>query len=153
MYLFSPCCFVTGVRSWDAALAIANIFFVAVFALEAALRIAAVGFRVYFFELWNRFDFAVAVVAVIGLAVQAGVGANAIRVVRLFRLIKRAKSLQTMFKALVLSLPALWNIGSLVLVILYVFAILGTLFCKRFQVTSRNVRLHVALWHGSALPN
>ncbi len=48
----------------------------------------------YLFDDWNKFDFVVAVVSIIGLFVKTGVGVNVIRVFRIarvFRLIKRAK--------------------------------------------------------------
>jgi hypothetical protein len=48
----------------------------------------------YLYDNWNKFDFVVAVVSVIGLFIQTGVGVNVVRVFRIarvFRLIKRAK--------------------------------------------------------------
>ena len=100
-----------------------------IFAAEAVCKITAFGPRVYAHDGWNRFDFVVAVVSVLGLIVSTGVGANAVRVLRVarvFRLIKRAKALRLMFNSLVLSLPALWNISSFIFVVMFVFAILGT---------------------------
>ena len=115
--------------SWDNVLSGFNVFFVVVFASEAVCKLTAFGPRIYYHDGWNRFDFVVAVVSVAGLVVSAGVGANAVRVLRVarvFRLIKRAESLRVMFNSLVLSLPALWNISSLIFVIMFVFAVLGT---------------------------
>ena len=92
------------------------------------MKITAFGPAIYFSGGWSRFDFAVVVVSVVGLFVVEGFGANAfraLRVTRMFRLIKRAPTLRVMFNCLVLSLPSLWNIGSLLFVIIYVFAILG----------------------------
>ena len=48
----------------------------------------------YLYDNWNKFDFVVAVVSIIGLFIQTGVGVNVVRVFRIarvFRLIKRAK--------------------------------------------------------------
>jgi hypothetical protein len=69
------------------------------------------------------------VVSIVGLFVNAGVGANVVRVFRIaraFRLIKRAKALNALFQTLVLSLPSLWNIGSLLFVLFFIYAVLGT---------------------------
>ena len=48
----------------------------------------------YLFDDWNKFDCVVAVVSIVGLFVNAGVGVNVVRVFRIarvFRIIKRAK--------------------------------------------------------------
>ena len=106
-----------------------NIAFVVIFAAEAVCKNLAVGPRVYFSRGWSRFDFAVVVVSVVGLFVSEGFGANALRalrVARIIRLVKRARTLRVMFNCFVLSLPSLWNIGSLLFVVIYIFAILGT---------------------------
>jgi hypothetical protein len=47
------------------------------------------------------------------------------RICRLFRIIKRARGLRMLFKTLVLSLPALANISMLLLLVFFVFAVLG----------------------------
>jgi hypothetical protein len=56
----------------------------------------------YLFDDWNKFDFVVAVVSIIGLFVKTGVGVNVVRVFRIarvFRLIKRAKvCVRTLFR-------------------------------------------------------
>ena len=106
-----------------------NDLFVAVFTVEAICKIVALRPHVYFFDPWNRFDFAVVAVSLAGAAVSVGTGANAVRVLRVarvFRLIKRAKQLNELFNTLIASTPSLWNIGSLVFVLFFIFAILGT---------------------------
>ena len=105
-----------------------NDLFVAVFTVEAICKIVALRPHVYFFDPWNRFDFAVVAVSLAGAAVSVGTGANAVRVLRVarvFRLIKRAKALRVMFNSFVLSLPALWNISSFIFIVMFVFAVLG----------------------------
>jgi hypothetical protein len=67
--------------------------------------------------------------SIVGLFVNAGVGANVVRVFRIaraFRLLKKAKALNALFQTLVMSIPSLWNIGSLLFVMFFIFAVLGT---------------------------
>ena len=121
---FAICC----VHRWDATLLAFNYAFVAIFATEAVAKVLAFGPGFYFRQYWNVFDCVVAVVSVIGVFVSSGVGANVIRVFRIarvFRLIKRAKQLNDLFNTLVISSPSLWNIGSLLFVVFFIFAILG----------------------------
>ena len=117
--------------TFSAFLDVANLAFVGIFTLEAVLQITAVGFPTYWKDSWNRFDFVVVVASLVGLFVNAGVGANVVRVFRVgrvFRLIKRAKTLRALFETLVFSVPSLWNIGSLLFVLFFIFAVLGTAF-------------------------
>ncbi len=117
---------------WTLALQVFNIFFVIVFALEAVMKLLSFGPVVYFREAWNKFDFIVVVVSIVGLFVSAGVGANVVRVLRIarvFRLIKKAKHLNELFNTLIVSSPSLWNIGSLLFVLFFIFAVLGTHHC------------------------
>ena len=121
-----PCCL--DMSRWDRFLQVCNLLFVAVFAAEAVMKLIAFFPSFYFKENWNKFDCTVVVVSIIGLFVNAGVGANVVRVfrvARVFRLIKRAKQLNDLFNTLIASTPSLWNIGSLVFVLFFIFAVLG----------------------------
>jgi hypothetical protein len=50
---------------------------------------------------------------------------RAFRICRIFKLIKKAKALNAIFNSLVIALPAIANIGCLLLLIMYLYAILG----------------------------
>lgn len=50
------------------------------------------------------------------------------KIMRVLRLIKRAKSLKVVFNTFIFTLPALVNIGSLLLLLLYLYSILGVYF-------------------------
>jgi hypothetical protein len=128
------------VRSWDDALSSFNIIFIVIFTGEAVCKLMAMGVRAYFHEPWNRFDFVVVVMSLAGLGINAGVGANVVRVfrvARVFRLINKAKTLRALFNTLIVSLPSLWNIGSLLFVLFFIFAVLGESHCVACVVTSR----------------
>jgi hypothetical protein len=50
------------------------------------------------------------------------------RILRVARLIKRAKSLHLIFSTFVISLPGMANIGGLLLLLLYLYSIIGVQF-------------------------
>lgn len=125
---------------------ILNIVFLAIFGVEAVLKIIALGPSLYFGPpplkgrsfwtgyyhkpTWNKFDFVLVVVAVIGAALPDGNG-NVInvfrlfRIFRLFRLIKIIKSLRVLFQILLETLPKLWTIILLMIITFYIYAIAG----------------------------
>ncbi|XP_019621227.1 PREDICTED: sodium channel protein type 2 subunit alpha-like isoform X2 [Branchiostoma belcheri] len=117
------------------ALELINIIFIAVFTFEAVLKI--VGQRWYYFKQpWNIFDFVVVVMSLLGLILadfiaKYFVSPTLLRVVRVarigrvLRLIRGAKGIRTLLFALALSLPALLNIGLLLFLVMFIFAIFG----------------------------
>ena len=111
-----------------------NYAFTFLFALEDAIKIIGLGVKSYFRENWNKFDFIILLATLIGIildyttAVSVGGKATLIRsfrVVRIFRLIKRAKVLKIIIDTLIVSLPSLMNIGGLLILILYIYSVLG----------------------------
>lgn len=108
-----------------------NVFFAIVFALEAVAKLLGLGPEVYWRDSWNRFDLLLVLLSFVGLALEGDTSASAVRifrlfrVARLFRLIKRAETLRRAFATLMLSLPSLWNIGAMLIVGFFVFAVMG----------------------------
>lgn len=79
-----------------------NYIFFAIFFFEATIRIIAIGVKDYFSQTWNIFDFVVVVGSGLSIALFFTIdvkikGATTIirafRILRVVRLIKRAKSL------------------------------------------------------------
>eukprot|EP00286_Rhodomonas_abbreviata_P016608 CAMPEP_0181339070 /NCGR_PEP_ID=MMETSP1101-20121128/29019_1 /TAXON_ID=46948 /ORGANISM="Rhodomonas abbreviata, Strain Caron Lab Isolate" /LENGTH=1004 /DNA_ID=CAMNT_0023449933 /DNA_START=425 /DNA_END=3439 /DNA_ORIENTATION=- len=123
-----------------------NVTFTLIFVFEANVKLIGLGFKWYFHDGWNLFDFVVAILSciIIGLDVvngeyscsRSGLGGvpqipalqilRAFRIARVFRLIRRAKGLRIMIQTLIISLPALWNIGVLIALFIIIFAVLGT---------------------------
>ncbi|XP_022252047.1 sodium channel protein 60E-like [Limulus polyphemus] len=112
-----------------------NILFTATFTLEGIIKILGLG-RHYFTVSWNVFDFFIALTSVIGVIFEEaldslGFSPTLLRVIRLFRigrvlrLIKAADGIRKLLFALVISLPALVNIGALLLLIMFIYAIIG----------------------------
>ncbi|XP_071319527.1 sodium channel protein type 4 subunit alpha A isoform X2 [Trachinotus anak] len=112
-----------------------NVAFIIVFTGECMLKLIAL--RQYFFTNgWNIFDFVVVILSIAGtmlsdLIEKYFVSPTLFRVIRLarigriLRLIKGAKGIRTLLFALMMSLPALFNIGLLLFLIMFIFSIFG----------------------------
>ena len=114
--------------SWTNALEIMGYIFGAIFIGEAALKLYAMNPYVYFADRWNCFDFFCVFITVLGWGLGGSGSASVLRVLRLariFRLIRKLKGLRMLFNTLLISVPGLINIGSLLFLLCFVFAILG----------------------------
>ncbi|XP_070783820.1 sodium channel protein type 4 subunit alpha A isoform X2 [Enoplosus armatus] len=112
-----------------------NVAFIIVFTGECVLKLFAL--RHYFFTNgWNVFDFVVVILSIAGTMLsdiieKYFVSPTLFRVIRLarigriLRLIKGAKGIRTLLFALMMSLPALFNIGLLLFLIMFIFSIFG----------------------------
>ncbi|KAF4087030.1 hypothetical protein AMELA_G00091240 [Ameiurus melas] len=98
--------------------------------------IMMIALRQYFFTNgWNIFDFIVVILSILGTFVDEVIkylfSPTLIRVVRLarigriLRLIKSAKGIRTLLFALMMSLPALFNIGLLLFLVMFIYAIVA----------------------------
>uniref|UniRef100_A0A8C1E249 Sodium channel protein n=1 Tax=Cyprinus carpio carpio TaxID=630221 RepID=A0A8C1E249_CYPCA len=109
-----------------------NVAFIAVFTSECVLKMIAL--RQYFFTVgWNVFDFIVVILSIVGkiFIKKYFVSPTLFRVIRLarigrvLRLIRGAKGIRTLLFALMMSLPALFNIGLLLFLVMFIYAIFG----------------------------
>jgi voltage-gated sodium channel len=104
----------------------------AVFVVEAAIKIAAHGSKPweYFRNPWNIFDFAI--IAVSLLPIGDGGGRQVVMVFRMARLLRALRlltalpRLQILVSALLKSIPALGYVGILLLLHFYIYAVMGT---------------------------
>uniref|UniRef100_A0A8C5IIH4 Sodium channel protein n=1 Tax=Junco hyemalis TaxID=40217 RepID=A0A8C5IIH4_JUNHY len=108
-----------------------NYFFVAVFTAECVLKILALR-HYYFGSGWNVFDFSVVILSiVISEAFQSFFSPTVLRTLRLarvgrvLRIVRKARGIRTLLFALLMSLPALVNIGLLLFLIMFIYAIVG----------------------------
>ncbi|KAF5282508.1 hypothetical protein FQA39_LY04915 [Lamprigera yunnana] len=116
-------------------LEVSNAFFTTVFGLEAIVKM--LGLRYHYFTVpWNVFDFLLVLASILGILMEDimidfPVSPTLLRVVRVFRigrilrLIKAAKGIRKLLFALVVSLPALFNIGALLALVTFIYAIIG----------------------------
>uniref|UniRef100_A0A3B4UNF4 Sodium channel protein n=1 Tax=Seriola dumerili TaxID=41447 RepID=A0A3B4UNF4_SERDU len=112
-----------------------NLAFIIVFTAECLIKIVAL--RCYFFTVgWNIFDFVVVILSIVGIVLadiieKYFVSPTLFRVIRLarigriLRLIRGAKGIRTLLFALMMSLPALFNIGLLLFLVMFIYAIFG----------------------------
>merc|ERR1719204_328122 len=104
-------------------------FYISVFTIEAFLKISGLGWTQYWRSNWNKFDLFIVVVGVVSLFEVTGNASlfvlSLFRIGRVLRLINKAKTLKTLFLTLMYSIPSLWNIGLLLVIVLFVYALIG----------------------------
>uniref|UniRef100_A0A6Q2YKX4 Sodium channel protein n=1 Tax=Esox lucius TaxID=8010 RepID=A0A6Q2YKX4_ESOLU len=112
-----------------------NFVFIVLFTGECMLKM--ISLRHYYFTVgWNVFDFVVVILSIVGMFLSEliekyFVSPTLFRVIRLarigriLRLIKGAKGIRTLLFALMMSLPALFNIGLLLFLVMFIYAIFG----------------------------
>ncbi|XP_041700319.1 sodium channel protein type 2 subunit alpha [Coregonus clupeaformis] len=112
-----------------------NLVFIVMFTGECILKM--ISLRQYYFTIgWNVFDFIVVILSIIGMFLSELIGKYIVsptlfrvirlaRIGRILRLIKSAKGIRTLLFALMMSLPALFNIGLLLFLVMFIYAIFG----------------------------
>uniref|UniRef100_H2YKP5 Sodium channel protein n=1 Tax=Ciona savignyi TaxID=51511 RepID=H2YKP5_CIOSA len=115
-----------------------NYGFVVVFTIEITIRIIAMG-KSYFYVPWNVFDFLLIFASVLGkhtliisYLTYFSVTSTPwlpmfrmVRVARILRVARVASGIRTLLFALMLSAPALFNVGSLLFLFVFIYAIFG----------------------------
>ena len=90
--------------------------------------------KAYFKDGWCVFDFTIVLSAWIGIILlrvfSIDVGSistiiRSFRIARVLKLIKTAKNLQQIFQTFILAIPELANVGALLILFLFLFAVLG----------------------------
>lgn len=125
-------------QAWVDGLEICNYIFTGIFCLECGIKIIGLGCDGYMADNWNKFDFFIVMGSIIELLMELvdnGDGGNnsltMLRVLRLFRisrlvrLVKSMRRLKTLLTTLIISLPSLVNVGTLLILMYFVFAIMA----------------------------
>ena len=120
-------------ESWNFYLTWLNYLFTLIYTFECVIKLLA--FRGdYFKEGWNVFDFLIVISAwtgVIALQVfHVDVGAvstiiRSFRIARIIKIIRRMKELQKIVNTFILAIPELANVGSLLILFIYLYSVLG----------------------------
>ena len=112
-----------------------------VFLLEALLKIVALRPNAYFSDSWNKFDFLVMLLGVVGNIIENflndsvklfNIGPKVMRslrmarIVRILKILKRFKNMVTLIQTLIFSLPMILNIFALLMLIFFCYAVLGS---------------------------
>ena len=103
----------------------------------------AYGWKVYWNDQWNKFDFFVVCTSVIdigmslagnnlGSAMSLARTFRVLRISRLLRLIKQFEHIQTLIKTMIYSFPKLFNVMGLLFLVMFISSVLG---CFLFNVT------------------
>merc|ERR1711871_1072286 len=116
-------------ESWyESLLDILNSVFTYIFIVEFVMKHIGLGMRQYWGDTWNRLDGTLVLISIAGIA-AGGITTfsllRSLRVLRVLRLIKGVPGLRSIATTLYLSIPSLGNVGIMLLLILYVYAVLG----------------------------
>ncbi|CDW81684.1 voltage-gated ion channel superfamily [Stylonychia lemnae] len=110
-----------------------NYAFAGIFTFEVIVKFIAYGKR-YFKDGWNNFDIVIVVMTLISIILasttsyQLGPQTTIIRsfrIGRIFKLFRRNKSLKSIFQTFLVTLPAMANVGSLLILFIFIYSILG----------------------------
>jgi hypothetical protein len=99
------------------------------------LKIVACGYD-YFLNNWNKFDFFIAIVGDLSILSDIiGIGKTdvskilriikALRIMRILRLVRVSRKLRILVDSLIVILPNVANIGSLIMLLLFIFSVIG----------------------------
>ena len=121
---------------------ICNLIFLNIYYVECVFKLSGLGVSAYFTSPWNQFDFFLVVVSLVDqfatelLAEYLPIPPMLLRtirvahIMRILRLLKRFKRLRDLIKTTILSFPSLINVGALLGLVTFIYAVLGVqLFC------------------------
>lgn len=113
--------------AYGSLLHLGNDLILAVFIVEAALKIIAVAPRVglYFGNGWNLFDFTVVVASLLPATEEFALVARLVRVLRVLRLITTVPQLRLVVATLVRSIPSMAHVLLLMSIVFYIYAVTG----------------------------
>uniref|UniRef100_A0A8B9X594 Sodium channel protein n=1 Tax=Bos mutus grunniens TaxID=30521 RepID=A0A8B9X594_BOSMU len=114
-----------------------NLAFVVIFAIECFIKIFALR-QYYFANGWNLFDCVIVLLSIVSSVVSALKTeaqipfpptlfrmVRLVRIGRILRLVRAARRIRTLLFALMMSLPSLFNIGLLLFLVMFIYAIFG----------------------------
>ena len=113
--------------AYAGAFHLANQIFLAIFLVEAALKIAAehpAPWR-YFKDGWNVFDFSIVVVSLVPATGQLATLARLARLMRVLRLVSALPELRLIVSTLIRSIPSMAHVVVLASIIFYVYGVAG----------------------------
>lgn len=122
-------------RGYLEALSLTVMAFQVLFVLELLIKLVGLGFKAFWYDSWNKFDFLLSIFSFLDVlfwAQDLGPRVGGLlfvfeisRILRVLRLFKMFKGLQKLLETLLFSLPPLINVGALLTLIIFVYAVLG----------------------------
>jgi hypothetical protein len=110
-----------------------NFIFAIIFIIEILIKIIGYGLR-FFKDSWNTFDITIVFITLVGIILNSSSNSEigphttiirSFRIARIFYFFKKNKSLRATLMTFMVCLPALMNIGSLLILINIIYSILG----------------------------
>ena len=132
-------------KSYDMALENVNYMFTSIFLAEFLIKIIALGPQLYLDSNWNKLDFFIVISSFIEIILNFAFNTaqsflrigpqivrifRVLRITRIFKLIKRLKGLRKLIETLIVILPSILNLGSLYLLVFFIYAIVGVYLYK-----------------------
>lgn len=114
-------------QQYGAAIELAYDLILAVFVIEMLLKMIALAPNIhhYFKDGWNVFDFTIVVLSLLPATGSTAMIARMVRIFRVLRLISVLPELRVLVSTLLRSIPGIGNIGILLALIFYVYAVAG----------------------------
>ena len=111
------------------------------------MKITAFGSR-YFTDGWNIFDFVIVLGSMTGIVIGLSseqlnrMGpvttlVRSFRILRIFKLFRKSKNIRIISQTFILTLPAMINVGSLLILLLYMYSILGVFLFAEVKWTNQ----------------
>ena len=115
------------VEEYGGWLHLGNDIILAIFIVEAALKMTAVAPRLslYFGNGWNLFDFTIVVLSLLPSTEEFALVARLVRVLRVLRLVSAVPQLRLIVATLVRSIPSMGHVILLMSIIFYIYAVTG----------------------------
>lgn len=139
-----------------------NLAFTIIFLLEATAKLLGLGAQQYFRSKLNTFDFVVVSVSVVGTILEyASSGGNSAlvdvllvfrvaRVLRILRLALRFAGIKRLMQTLLFTLPAVINVLMLLVLLIFIYAVLGMSFFGHNPYVTEEDHGHYALYNEHA---
>lgn len=117
-----------------------------IFVLELFIKIIGLGFKGYFSDRWNIFDFSIVVASLVFYSTPFVSVLRLVRVLRLIRMIPAIPALRKIIDSLMKSVPALTGILGLSILLFSIYAIIGTTFFSEILPYEFFGSFHTALF-------
>lgn len=125
----------TAPKSYISLLNNFELGFQSFYIVEAIIKIFGLGFKAYWYNSWNRFDFFLTIFSFIDVVLWTEELTALIsnfqsiikimRILRFLRLLKFFKGPLKLLETLLFTLPPLINVGALLVLIIFIYAVLG----------------------------
>ena len=109
-------------------LEISNYVFIAIFSIEAAIKLIGLGIKPYFSDSYNTFDFVIVVLSFAEIAMSGGGPLSVLRTFRLLRVLKLTQKFQSMkviLETVASALPSMAYLSLLMGLFMFIAAVAG----------------------------